>query len=435
MLQRFTEVFRSQEKLSDKWVLLLIFLFPIAGPVVRHWNSSIFVLLSLTSLYFLFAKKDRKPLYKEEKIYLWSFLLFFLVFIISTISNGYSWEQIQKEGLGTEIDFLLFIPIYLLIRENKYTQKALFAGIFISIPVIFLFSLYEYYFSSTNSLVEISPNNYIKVINGAYSQLFLGPITALSLLMSFYTYKHCFIDNRWLWLIAPLFIFMGLFTIGLSAARIAYLTIFFGSFIIVLLHMKSLKITFIAFGLIILTATSAYQLDSVKLRTDSALRNLSNYFTQINDIKKIEYTSVGQRLEVWRSSQYILKEHPFMGIGNGNYPTVIKKHIEQDLVSTIVIGMGQAHNTFIEALISKGSIGLILLLIIFYFPVYTAWKYKKQAYLSFVTVSAFASLITLMSIGESMLINKNNGVSYLLVFSAVLFSSLIYEINTIKNNH
>ena len=420
MFHSFIELFRSQEKLSAKWVLLLLFLFPIAGPVVRHWGTSIFVLLSLTALTFLFTKKDRKNLLKEEKIYLWTFFLFFCVFIVSTIHNGYSWERIQVEGLGTEIDFLLFIPIYLLIRESKDAQKALFAGIILSIPVIFLFSLYEYHY--------LFPQ--LKVLIGAYSQLFLGPITALSLLMSYYAYKQWF-GNKYRWLI-PLFVFMGLFTISFSNARTAYITIFLGSFIIILLQMKSLKFTLVACALIILTATSAYQVDSVKSRTDTALTNLSRYFAKSADVKSGTNTSVGMRLEAWRSTQYIVKEQPIVGIGNGNYPTVIKKYIEQGLVSPTVIGMGQAHNTFVEVLITKGSLGLLLLLMIFYFPVYIAWKNKKQAHLSFVTVSAFAAAITLMSFGESMLINKNNGLAYLLIFTAVLFSSLIQKINTIK---
>jgi len=430
MFHSFIELFSSQEKLSDKWVLLLIFLFPIAGPVVRHWNSSIFVLLSLTSLYFLFAKKDRKILLKEEKIYLWTFFLFFLTFIISTTANGYSWEKIQAQGLGTEIDFLLFIPIYLLIRENHYAKKALYAGILLSIPIIFIFSFYEYTLSKYyNPRIELG-------LTGAYSQLFLGPITALSLLMSYHAYKQG-VNNKYnSRILSPLYIsmyiFMGLFTISLSSARIAYITIFFGSFIIILLQIKNLKLILVSLGIIILTSTTLYQINTIELRTNAAITNFFNYFSKSTDVKSATNNSVGMRLEAWRSSQYIFKERPFVGIGNGNYPTVIKKYIEEGLVSSSVIEMGQAHNTFIEALISKGIIGLALLFMIFYYPVYIAWKHKKQAHFSFVTISVFASAITLMSIGESMLINKNNGVSYLVIFSAILFSSLTHEINATK---
>jgi len=427
MPQRFIELFSSQEKLSDKWILLLIFLFPIAGPVVRHWNSSIFVLLSLTSLYFLFVKKDRKPLHKEEKIYLWTFFLFFCVFLVSTISNGYSWEKINVEGLGTEINFLLFIPIYLLIKEINSAKKVLFAGVILSIFVFFIFSLYEYFYIWPH----VKPN----MLRGAYSQLFLGQITAFTLLISYYSYKQWF-NSKYHWLtIAPLITFLGLLIIGLSTVRLAYLTIFFGTFIIIVLHLDKMKSRLLAFALVMSIFTLIYyQVDSIRLQTDTAFTNLSTFFSKTANIHQRTNTSVGKRLEVWRSSQYIFKEHPLVGIGNGNYTSVIQKHIKQGYVTKHVQKMGHAHNTFVEVLISKGSIGLIILLMIFYFPVYIAWKNKEQSKENFLTLCTFATAISLMSIGESMLINKNNGISYLLIFTAILFSSMISEIKATNKN-
>ena len=249
--------------------------------------------------------------------------------------------------------------------------------------------------------------------------------------MSYCAYKQWGIKIKPLLLIALvlLFTFMGLFIIVLSTARIAYFTLFFGTLIVIVLQIKRVKhIALLVCALVILSATFVYQIEPVKLRVDTSLKSITKYFAKADNVASGTNTSIGQRLEVWRSTQYIFSEHPFLGIGNGNYTTVIKSYIEQGLVSRQVSDMGQAHNTFIEALISKGSIGLLLLLIIFYYPVHVAWKNKKQSYLSFVTVSTFASAITLMSTAESMLINKNNGVAYLLIFSAILFSSLIHEI-------
>lgn len=412
MLTSFVNLFKSQEKISEKWVFLILFLFPIAGPVVRHWNSGLFVLLTFTSLYFLFTKKDRKPLYKEEKIYLWVFFLFFCVFIVSSLANG--WTHTQTKALGVEVKFLLFIPIYLLIREYDFSKKALLAGILLSIPVIFSFSVYEYFF--------IWPESSAKVLIGSYSQLFLGPITALSLLMSYHAYKEWIKGKQYYWII-PIYVSMGLFVITFTQARIAYVTIIGGAVVLLFLATKSLKKKIAGIALIILIVLSVYQVDSIQQRVGLAVQNMSNYYKN-DDMNLSSKSSLGLRLEVWRSAQYAFKEHPFIGIGNGNYPTFIKKYIDKGLVGQPVSVMGQAHNTFVEALISKGSIGLLLLLMIFYYPVYIAWKNRKQENISFITISTFAAALTLMSLGESMLINKNNGVSYLLFFTAVLFSSL-----------
>ena len=418
MLNNFTLFLKPQEKLSTKWVLLILFLFPIAGPVIRHWNSLLFVLIIFTSLYFLFTKKDRKPLYKEEKIYLWTFALFFLIFIISSLTNEYSWKMIQKQGLGTEINFLLFIPIYLLIREYEFAKNALLGGILLSIPVIFFFSLYEYIY-----ILNFSKHI---ALSGSYSQLFIGPIAALSLLMLYPASKTLFKNSKHYFII-PIYVAMGIFIIALSQARIAYITLVIGALFLLFFSTIDLKKKFGGVVLIILIAISGFQIDIVKNRTNTAFNNIVNYFNPIGDVNKVTSTSTGLRLEVWRSSQYTFKERPLVGIGNGNYPSFIKKYIDKNLVGDYVTQMGHAHNTFIEALITKGSIGLILLLLIFYYPVYISWKNRKESYATFMTISTFSTAITLMSLGEAMLINKNNGVSYLLVFSAVLFSSMIRE--------
>lgn len=422
MLNNFTLFLKSQEKLSTKWVLLIIFLFPIAGPVIRHWNSTLFVLITFTSLYFLFTKKDRKPLYKEEKIYLWSFALFFLVFIASSLTNEYSWKMIQKQGLGTEINFLLFVPIYLLIREYDFAKKALLTGILFSIPVLFCFSLYEY-------IYILNFSKYI-ALSGSYSQLFIGPIAALSLLMLYPASKTLFKNTKDYFIIPIYLVYvaMGVFIIALSQARIAYITLVVGAFFLLLISNTELKKKFGGVILIILIAISGYQIDIVKSRTNAAFNNIANYFNQLDDVNKGTRSSTGVRLEVWRSSQYTFKEHPLVGIGNGNYPSFIKKYIDKNLVGDFVTIMGQAHNTFVEALITKGSIGLILLLLIFYYPVYISWKNRKENYSRVIAISTFSTAVTLMSLGEAMLINKNNGVSYLLIFSAVLFSSLMRDI-------
>lgn len=418
MKNSFIQLFQNQEKLSEKWVFLIIFLFPIAGPVVRHWNSLLFVLITFTALYFLFAKKDRKPLYKEEKTYLWVFFLFFAIYIVSVLVNGYSWEMIKKEGLGTEINYLLFVPIYLLIREYSFSQKALLAGILLSIPVIFIFSVYEY--------IYIMPTSERHNLNGAYFHLFIGPFTALSLLMAYPAYKEWIGKNKYYWAI-PIYIAMGLFVITFSQARLGYLTIIGGTLILLFMLTKNIKIQLGGIVVIILIAVSAYQVDDVKHRMGKVIDDATIYLKTTKNRNNSAATSFGMRLEVWRSSKYTFQEHPLVGIGNGNYPNFIKKYINNGLVAEPVIIMGQAHNTYIEALITKGSIGLILVLMIFYYPMYIAWKNRNKSYSSFITITTFSTAITLISVGESMLINKNNGVAYLLFFSAVLFSSMIRE--------
>lgn len=418
MQDNLINLFKSKEKLSEKWVLLILLLFPIAGPVVRHWNGTLFILMAFTALYFLFAKKDRKPLYKEEKVYLWTFFLFFCIFLLSGTVNN--WSLIQAKDLGGEFKFLLFIPMYLLIREYADAQKVFYAGVLLSIPVIFSFSVYEY--------IYVLPDSQRQNLNGAYFHLFIGPIMAALLLMSYFAYKEWFKEKNYYWLF-PIYAAMGLFVIIFSQARLAHLTIIGGAIVLLFLLVKKLKFIIAGVGVIILIMISAYQIDSIEKRVQIGITDVSNYFSHSEDVKSnVHLTSWGSRLSVWFSAKHVFNERPLVGIGNKNYPAFIKSYVDKGLVSRVTVKFSTAHNTFVEALISKGLIGLVLLLMIFYYPVYVAWKNRRTSYITFAAISTFATALTLMSLGASMLINKYNGMSFLLFFSAVLFSSMIQKI-------
>ncbi len=412
---------KLNNSIYDKWVLLVLFLFPIAGPVIRHWNNFFFLLITVTALIFVIRKVKRKILFREEKVFLWVFVSFFFVFILSALLNG--WGNAQTLELGNELKFLFFVPIYLLVREVKLSRNALLCGVMFSLPVIFIFSVYEYYW--------VLPTVGRQELYGAYFHLFIGPITALMLLMIYPAYKVLFTTNKYMWLF-PIYGFMGMFVILFSHARLAYLTILGGSFLLIFLIIKNIKARLVSGGLIALIVLIVFQINSVQQRFLKGVGEVKNYISQYKDIdSEIHSTSFGLRLEMWRSAQYVIKDKPLLGIGGGNYSNYIKKYTSKGLVSKAVEQANQVHNSFVEVIISKGIIGFLLLLMIFYYPVYLSWKNKaesEKAYLNFVVISVFTAGVSLMSLGESMLINKDNGVSYLIFFNAVLFSTLISEI-------
>ena len=409
---KLKEVFNNTQT-QEKITYLLLFLMPIAGTVIRHWNSYIFALVFLTSIYFLLVKKDKKPLLKEEKIIIAAFGLFFISFIISANLNG--WTKLQTRELGGELMFLWFIPIYLLIREYKFSLDAFFAGIILSIPVIFLFSLYEYYYAPA------------PVLTGAYSQLFLGPITALLMLFYAEAYKVIFGKKYILWVLPAVYA-LGLLIIIFTFTRSAYLTLVTGSIVYVVLFLgKSRENIFFSAALIVIFI-SLMNVEIVNGRIMSAVNNIENYINEKNINSNKINTSVGLRLEMWRASQYAIKTHPLFGIGAANHPEFIKKYIEQGEVHPGVGMHSHLHNSFVEVISSKGIVGLIILLMLFYYPVYVVWKNRERCIKCYMYVIIFSASLTAMSIGESMLINKNNAVTHFIFFSAVLFSYMMRQL-------
>ena len=413
---KLKEVFNNTQT-QEKITYLLLFLMPIAGPVVRHWNSYIFVLVLLCSIYFLLVKKDKKPLLNEEKVILSVFGLFFLSFIISATLNG--WTELQTRELGNELIFLWFIPVYLLIREYKFSLNAFFAGILLSIPVIFLFSLYEYYYVSTPVLI------------GAYSQLFLGPITALLLLFYAEAYKVFFGKKHIFWVL-PIIYALGLFVIVFTFSRSAYLTLIIGVIAYVVLFLGNLRDKLIISALLVIIFTGLMNLEKVNHRVMTAVNNVENYFNEKNINSSKINTSAGLRLEMWRASQYAIKTHPLFGIGAANHSGFIKKYIDEGKVHAGVGKHGHLHNSFVEVISSKGIVGLIILLMLFYYPVYIAWKNRKRCLKCYKYAVILSVSLTAMSIGESMLINKNNAVTHFVFFSAVLFAYLMRSMHPNK---
>lgn len=404
---------------KEKIIYLFLFLFPVAGPVIRHWNSNIYHFILLVSLYFIFSKSEKKPLLKEEKILLLSFGLFFISFITTSFLNGWGEEQVYN--LGLELRFLLVIPIYFLVREYEHSLKVFFAGLILSIPVIFISSVIEYYF-----IPGIDPN----LITGAYSTLFIGPITALLLLFFFAAYKMWFGTKGLLWS-GILFFSMGLFVIILSYARTAYITILIGSIILVIFALKNSKNKIIYIILMFVMIFGLLSNQKIHDRIIDATDNVENYIASYKNgslIERNQLGSLGLRLEMWRSSKYAIKSHSFFGIGAGNFPEFIEEYIQQGKVNKGMRIAGQLHNSFVEVLVSKGLFGLSLLLMLFYYPLYVAWKNRARCERCLYYIVILSSSFTLMSLGESMLINKDNGTAHFIIFTIVLFSYMMRQL-------
>lgn len=79
-------------------------------------------------------------------------------------------------------------------------------------------------------------------------------------------------------------------------------------------------------------------------------------------------TSVGLRLEFWKSSWMVGLEHPFLGIGERQRQAFVEEKISRGELKPEMATMRNAHNDYLHALQSRGIPGLILLLLIYALP-------------------------------------------------------------------
>ena len=93
----------------------------------------------------------------------------------------------------------------------------------------------------------------------------------------------------------------------------------------------------------------------------------------VEDLKKFEdsdnvSTSVGQRLEMWRTALTLSDDHIWLGMGRNGYLDAKKELSAEGKMSEIVLHYTNAHNDYIDSLVKRGIFGFLALLLLFLLP-------------------------------------------------------------------
>jgi O-antigen ligase len=137
-------------------------------------------------------------------------------------------------------------------------------------------------------------------------------------------------------------------------------------------------------------------------------------------------TSVGARLEMWRVAIRLGLEKPLLGWGHAAYNARVTQLAKEKKTSGFLENFNEPHNQFLDAFAKNGIVGLILVLILYFWPARifyrrysseTDWDSRKKlhALLGFVSMLAFVDF----SLTHSF-INKNGGLM-LFLFCISLF--------------
>lgn len=401
--------------ITERLVYLLIFLFPVAGMSVRHWITNIFNLLVLIALFSL--RKPRAPLLKQEKIFLWICSAYFSMFIISSLANG--WGQQQTYYLGTELRFLMVIPLYLLLRRYSDCDTWLLRGAILGGFFLFGQAYFDIYIMGNRTAL------------GIYSKNLIGPFAVLTGYWSiFYAWKNFKNINQPEFLFIMLSIIAAFITAGLSGSRGSYVGFLFTGIACIIFISKPRWIFSSLLVISLVTLTFYQSLTTVKKGVDQATNGVKQYMQAENHTKDISSTtSTGIRLEMLRTGMLLIKDNPLTGIGPGNYNKTINQYINSGKANPILKGYSYPHNAFLEAASAKGLFGLLTILLLFYYPAFLFMKHFKickptavLGLLNIITISVF-------SITDHSVIVMNNYTSILLLGIAVFLSSHFRCIN------
>lgn len=86
-------------------------------------------------------------------------------------------------------------------------------------------------------------------------------------------------------------------------------------------------------------------------------------------------SSVGQRLEMWAVAWQLFQQAPFTGTGTGSYMASAQKLVDQGSAPPVTSIYDHPHNEFLDALSSRGLVGLLALLLLYGMP---AWLFARR---------------------------------------------------------
>lgn len=409
----------------------LIFLFPLCINTLKHWASSIFILIFFLSISAV--KQYKWDLKKEEKIFLLILLLHVLTVIISNLLAGWTYAS-HRWFFAGEIRLLLAIPIYLYLRQIPDIWNWLLRGIPLGAVIIGLTGIIDF------SMRYHAGDTAMIFAEGAYGHIFQGNIAVLLSVFSFLAIDY-FKDDKLFYRLCIAGAVLALLGSVVSVTRNAWLSIVVLYFIAFMARggiskytsALSIKRIIIVIAILIPALYFLSGIDYVKARFERVIEEPVTYFNADRS-KPIPFTSIGFRLEQWRGVLVAFEEKPLLGHGVGNMGKVTNALIREGKINTVVYldhtektgRPTHVHSAYFEFLGDTGLVGLTVTLLMIGYPMYVAVIKRKRSNHAwkFVFIHGFAFAIA--SLTEVPFI-RNNWTSVFLVFGLVFFIWLIQE--------
>lgn len=384
----------------DKLTLVLIFMFPLCGNLIKSWYSTLFLLVAITSLFYI--KKGWSLLDKYQKSMAYALLLYFSVFLLNATLLG--WQSAEIKALGVEVRLIFILPLLCMATVIPATRTALYLGLIGSL-LIFLGQLFY----------ELLMMQQWRV-NGTYNPLRISAMAliAMSLLTPWFYYKQRYVA-------AILIALCCVFIIVGAQGRMAMIAALIISALFCLLVIEKIRnkvIALVGVTFIVGVAVSSPQVH----QRFKEVETLSHYVMKEKQYAADEIPgSWVQHYMMLEASWLLLKDNPVLGVGSRHYPEHMRTYIEAQLVHPIV-GLDELatpHTLLAEIAVSKGIIGLLTFALFIIFVLKLAYHRGQQG----IALGLFIMCVLLTGISEAWWVRTGSFVAILVLFIAVLSTS------------
>ena len=404
--------------------IALVFLFPLFTNTLRHWASSVYVLLVLVALFSV--KRYQLDLKKEEKIFLAIIVLHIMSSVISNALAG--WTRASHSWFfSSEMRFLFAVPVYLYLRSIPGIWKYFVFAVPLGAVIIGVTGIVDFMMRYSRGDVSMI------FAEGVYGHIFQGNISVLWSVLSFAAYGY-YKDSRKMQLLCLAGAVFGALGALVSVTRNAWLSLLLLYMLLFALQggvgrairsigKKRLALVGVALFSMLYFLSG---IDYVNARFTRIFQEPIEYFNADRS-EPIRFTSIGFRLEQWRGALYAFQEKPVFGHGVGNTGTVHNRYVKEGRLNKVVYQKSadngnptHTHSVYFSYLGDKGIVGVVLIVLLLFYPAYIAFRKRHQRSEAWKFQMLLSAAFILASLTEHPFV-RNNWTSVFIVSSIVIF--------------
>ena len=341
---------------------------------------------------------------KDNKLVI-AVLLYLLVHVVALL-----WTADIESGLWTlkkQLKFL-FIPIFMLFVKREHVKYYILAFLAsMSLSEIWSYGIFFQLLPLYGGATLIDP---IPLM----SHITYNPFLAIAIyLLSYYVlFDHSI--NRSKKVIYSFFIItmsINMFITGGKAGQVMY----FAMLVILIFQYfpkNAFKASLVSLFVLVITSSTFYLNSKIfSDRVDLAVTELSDY-------KNHTHSSTGMRISSAINSWSIIKEHPVIGVGTGDYKNeFIKASIKNNLKLEDKLVIHNPHNMYVLILVQFGLLGLAAMLYLFYAQIKIAIN-SNEEFVKKIGI-ALPLLYLLIMLSDSYLMVHMTGLLFIFISSFV----------------
>lgn len=332
-----------------------------------------------------------------------------IALLLSGLGSSFAndWDDNAFRGLGVQLRYLAFIPIFLLLCTLPRASDYFWPGLVVGSILLLLHCSYE--------LLMLGDTR----ADGPYKSPGLVGLLALiySTLLLFAAL------NRRVSKVPQWLIFIGflsaVISLVLSGSRSTFVTIILTS-VIMLVSQKSARSRLVA---VVLLGSFTLVLLTSEIGTIQISSAAGEVF--LNVMGEARDGSVLQRLDMWAVSVSIFTEHPIWGVGWRNFASHAAAYVSSEARHPVLAASPHPHNAYLNAVVMGGIVGLISFALVLSVPYAVAfrWRFKSPEYSAM--VRAFVLIIAVNSVNEGGTLIYNNTASIYFLLLAVLLALML----------